>query len=155
MSALERRRLAYAVSAEREIAWFRFASALLVAPAAVAVLVLARPIGAKVIAAVGLAASVGWVVAFFRARARIREAHERHLDIGPEGLRIVLGAEPVEVRWSEVESVDVDEERLLLVVKLAGGGALELPPVWEGVGLEELRVLIEDTRDGALRSPHR
>lgn len=155
MSGGAGRRLAYAVSAEREVAWFRLGSALVVLPSSLAVLACARPIGAKALAVLGLLVSIAWVVAFSRSRARLREAHAKHLDIGPEGLTIALGAAPIQVRWSEVESVEIDEERLVVEVKLVGGDAVDVPPVWEGVGLAELCALIEGTRDGALRPPHR
>ena len=76
-----------------------------------------------------------------------------HLDIGPDGLTIAFGDTMAEVRWTEVEAIELDEERLLIVVRRAEGDAVEIPPVWEGVGLDELYSRIEGTWDGARRPP--
>jgi hypothetical protein len=150
----ERRRLRYAVSMEREIAIFRLGAALLVLPASVAVLVLARPLAAQVFALVGIAVSIGWLIAFLRARTRRDDAPDRHLDIARDGLTIALDGPPISVRWSEIESVEVDEERLVVAMRTLGGEVIDVPPVWEGVGLDELHALIMGTWDDARRPSH-
>ncbi len=148
------RRFEYAVSVERELARFRLVSALVVLPASLLALFLARPLPAKVLALLGVAASVGWMVAFTRARARLRDARSSHLDVGPDGLMMTLGTSSVAIRWSDVVGVDLDEERLVVTLRVANGTKVEVPPTWEGVGLEGLHALIEGAWDDARRPPH-
>ncbi|MBC7172533.1 MAG: hypothetical protein H5U40_08915 [Polyangiaceae bacterium] len=155
MTEISRRRLRYAASAERSVARFRLGSALIVFPCAIAVLAFSPSLVTKAFAFLGVLVSIAWVISFFFARSRLRNAGAFYLDLGPEGLSLAMGGAPIEVSWREVHSVEVDEERLLVVLRLTGGTTLDVPPVWEGVGIYDLCDLIDGTRDGASGASHR
>ncbi len=145
------RRLTLAVGAERAIARFRLASAIVVLPASLYVLVGPHPFPAKALAFLGVLASIGYVAAFFRARARVRGSDAFHLDLADDGMTLCLGGRSTFVAWSEIDDVDVDEERLIVLVRAHDGRSIDVPPVWEGIGLYDLAAMLRKCRDGACR----
>ena len=81
---------------------------------------------------------LGWVAAFALSRKRAREAHQHYLIVDAQGLTMARGAEPVQLRWSEVDDIEVDEDRLVVWVSRRAGERLRIDPVWRGVSLEQL-----------------
>jgi hypothetical protein len=145
------RRLTLAVGAERAIGRFRLASAIVVLPASTYVLLGPHPFPAKALAFLGVLASIGYVVAFFRARARVRGSGAFHLDLADDGMTLCLAGRSASIGWSDIDDVDVDEERLMVVVRVHDGHTVDIPPVWEGVGLYDLAAMLRKCRDGACR----
>jgi hypothetical protein len=140
-----------AVSAERSVARFRLISAIAVLPASIYLLASPQPSAAKALASIGVLVSLGWIAAFFLARARVRDRAAFHLDLADEGMTLCLGKATTTVGWSDVRDVDVDEERLMVVIGLRDGRTVDIPPVWEGTGLYELAAMVASRRDGASR----
>jgi hypothetical protein len=100
-----------------------------------------------ILAAWGIAA--GWVRAWRGTQKRLARAPEYYLALEPEGLHMALETGSVWVPWEDVTAVEVDEERLVVVVHRRGARPLQVPPVWRDAGLEEIRSALE----GAVRSP--
>jgi hypothetical protein len=140
------RRLTLAVGAERSVARFRLVSAFVVLPASIYVLARPSPLPAKTFAVLGVLACLGFVASFFRARARIRGRDAFHLDLADDGMTLCLGAAPTYVAWSEIVDVDVDEDRLMVVMRLRDGRFVDVPPSWEGVGLYELAASLRERK---------
>ncbi|MCA9611166.1 MAG: hypothetical protein H6721_16290 [Sandaracinus sp.] len=135
MSATDRVELD--VSAERAVGRLRLVGA-----------VVALSMGT--VLAVGGAGSVGWALilmswlvglawvgSFVASRRKASRADAFFLELGPDRLVAALGKEPQRVAWRDVRGVDVDEDRLEVVV-LHTGGELRLPSVWRGLGPHEL-----------------
>ena len=91
-------------------------------------------------------ATMFWIVRSVAARGRAR-APERHF-VRLEPDRIVLGAGDAKrtVRWGDVEEVAVDEDRLVVRLRVDGADDLAIEPRYGGLSLYEL--------DEALRAAH-
>lgn len=81
---------------------------------------------------------LGWVAAFAISRRRAREAEAHYLELDSSGLTMARGAAPVRLAWSEVDGVEIDEDRLVVWVSRREGERLRIDPVWRGVSLEQL-----------------
>lgn len=130
--------------AEREIAGLRLGSAILLLPVSVYVLAVDAPMGAKTLAVVGLFGSLIWSLSWVRSRRHLRDAERHYLSLSEDGLTLCLGGDERSVAWASVRDVDVDEDRLVIVVSLDDGQRLDVPPGWEGIGLDGLRDLLEE-----------
>lgn len=80
----------------------------------------------------------GWIAAYAISRRRAREADAHYLELDARGLTMARGADPVHLAWSDVDGVEVDEDRLVVWVSRRKGERLRIDPVWRGVSLEQL-----------------
>jgi len=137
-------RLGLDVHAERSVARLRLVGA-----------VVALSMGT--VLAIGGAGSVGWTLiglswliglawvgAYFVAKRKARRADAWFVEARARELVVALGHEPTRLRWSDVRGVDVDEDRLDVVVRHARG-ELRVPSVWQGVGPHALAERLEET----------
>ena len=130
-------RLPLDLPAERAIARLRVSAALLVSLASGWLLALPYPLP-RAFAVAGFAFAVLWLVRAVRMRRRIRGAADQYLELDRDALRLRDGEREELVPWSEVESIAVDEDRLLLRVARRAGKPLEIEPQYGGVGLYDL-----------------
>lgn len=138
-------RLGLDVRAERSVARLRLVGA-----------VVALSMGT--VLAIGGAGSVGWTLivlswliglawvgAYFAAKRKARRADAWFVEARTDELAVALGREPTRLRWSDVRGVDVDEDRLDVVVRHTSG-ELRVPSVWQGVGPHALAERLEGAR---------
>ncbi len=97
----------------------------------------------------GTLVSAGWVVAYRRSRTRAAQAARHFLEISEAGLTLAEGEEEHHIAWTEMETVEVDEERLVVSVARKEAAPLTIQPRYRGVSLEELAAAIRRGREGA------
>jgi hypothetical protein len=106
---------------ERAIAWLRIVGSVVVAGGVIWLLSLGPGLIGVVLGAVGGLASLGWLLVGLRGRKRANEhAGAHYLEVSDEGFVLAEGAKVQRVRWSEVKSVAVDEDRLVVRVERKG-----------------------------------
>lgn len=141
--------------AERSVSRLRLVAAALVGSSSVVILLFASPSTfGVVIALLGLGASLGWVVAFRRSGKRVDDKGRYYLRLDAEGLRLARGGEARELAWSEVLELQVDEERLVVVLQLGDGRTLDIPPIFRGYGLYEIEDLLKARLRAASTASH-
>lgn len=142
---------------EMSIASLRMVAGLVVG--ALSVFLLALPLGTapRVLAGVALAVSIAWIVVAARGRRRIRSRDAWWVELGDE-LAVAQGGDPAVISWRDIARVDVDEERLDVVVHRATGGELRILPVWRGadgpLGLHDVADVIVAAWEDAKRRDH-
>lgn len=149
---IETRRFALDRRSEREVAALRLGSALLLLPAATYVLTTDAPIGAKGLAIIGIVGAVFWVLSWMRTRRHLHDAERYYLSMSDSGFTLCLGGDERSVTWASVRDVEVDEDRLVAVVSMQTGETLDIPPCWEGIGLERLVEILDEAARSA-RTP--
>lgn len=146
----EARRFELDVSAERSVARLRlFGAAVALVMGTALAIGGAGSVGWTLIALTWLV-GLGWIGAWFAARRKTRRADAWFVELG-DALRVALGREPVVVAWNDVRTVDVDEDRLDVLVRHAGGD-LRVPSVWKGVGPHELAKQLRAAHEASLQS---
>jgi hypothetical protein len=128
-------RFEFDTRAEREVAALRtgLSLVLLVAGAWLFALPYALP---RAFAAAGIAFAGLWL--WRNARARRSAVDQYALELGPDALILREAGVDIAVGWPDIQSVAIDEDRLLVIVARKGAPALELQPHYRGVGLHEL-----------------
>lgn len=133
-----RRRFELDVAAERSTGNLRLVGAALVAACAVWIAA-SEPSALGWVAAVLTAlAAAGWVAAWRHGRRRARRAEDWYLELGDEALLLAEGPERLQVPWTDVHEVQVDEDRLVVRLERRNDKPLEIQPRYEGAGLHEL-----------------
>lgn len=139
---------------ERSVAALRLVAAVVVAGAAIW-LALLRPSGAAWICIGGaFVASLAWLGMAAAARRRVQRAEDHRLVIGEDGLTLVEGARVRRSAWEEIEAIEVDEDRLVVVVRLRGEEEpIVVEPRYGGLGVFDLDRAIRAAREQAARPP--
>jgi hypothetical protein len=119
-------RLPLDLRAERAIARLRVSAALMVALASGWLLALPYPLP-RLFALAGFGFALLWFVRAARMRRQIRGAADHYLELARDALRLREGERSERVPWSEVESISVDEDRLLLRVARRRGPSRSSP----------------------------
>lgn len=144
-------RLGLDVVATRGVGRLRLVGALVVFPSSLIFGMGGEPLH-YTLAGLGVLVSIGWTAAWARSRRAIAGAGERFLDLSGDALSVVEGEQRTEVPWSSVVTIDVDEERLVVVVERQTEAPLRIEPVWGGLGVYELRDRLQATASGARRA---
>ncbi|AKF06863.1 hypothetical protein [Sandaracinus amylolyticus] len=84
----------------------------------------------------GLAACAGWVALVGRSRRRARGTVSLRLE--PDALRLADGATTIELPWSDVSDVAVDEDRLDVRITRRDGDPLRIEPMFRGASVYDL-----------------
>ncbi|MEM9190299.1 MAG: hypothetical protein AAGF12_14035 [Myxococcota bacterium] len=134
---------------ERAVGRLRLGAALVVAIGSVWILAAGAGTIGTTLAIVGLLASVGWVFAFRGSRKKATKAATYYLELDSSGLTLAEGKAPTQVKWSEITSVDVDEDRLVVAVARRNDKDLILQPRYRGVDLYSLAAAVETARSAA------
>jgi hypothetical protein len=126
-------------AAELSLARLRMTCAALAAVSSIAVLLGKVPVAVFLVGALGLALSLAWLVQARRSAQRARDPQANYLAVHAKGL---LWSEPprppIWVAWSEVSGLEVDEERLDIVVSRKAAAPLHIEPRYPGVEIHEL-----------------
>lgn len=135
--------LAMDVRAERDVARLRLAGAITCGLGAVSIAVLQPTRIGYVVAVLAALASLGWTISFLRARRRRAVPTAYTLTLRDAGLELCEGTRTVSLAWDEVRAVEVDEDRLVVLVYRRDGAApLVLEPRYEGTSVYTLCELV-------------
>jgi hypothetical protein len=100
----------------------------------------------RILAVAGLVFAVVWVGLARRSVRQLASAADHYLDIGDRGLTLKAGAQSRSLAWSEVDAVEIDEDRLVVRVRVRGADSLIVEPQYGELGLRELAEAIERGR---------
>lgn len=123
---------------ELALARLRLVAAGLAAAAAIAMLLSALPFVMVLLAVLALLVSLGWWGRARRLSKRAKNPEEHYLALYERGLMSADGAQRVWVAWKEVTHIDVDEERLEIVVQRGTAEPIRLEPRFPGLEIHEL-----------------
>ena len=143
------------MKSDRAVAMLRLASALVVGLCST-LLFLAAPQGGllRILAFVGWAVAIGWFLAWRRHLKLRPSSTQWALQLNEEGLAIEKKSSTITVPWAQIEAIDVDEERLTVVLSRTGADPVPIEPCWGGLGLYDLHGLLQAHRQGAITSRH-
>jgi hypothetical protein len=100
------------------------------------------------IASLGFAAL--FVVRARRQRARAQDASRHFLDIGEQHLALAEGDQARSLAWADVETVEIDDDRLVVVLRLRDRAPWIIEPYYGGLALrplaERLHTALERSR---------
>jgi hypothetical protein len=133
--------------AERSTARLRQAAALVVGGAGSWLALAQGTLAAGAVGALALLAGVAW---WGRARGQKRRAAHASataLVLDDNGFELTSSAKPtIRVLWGEVEAIQVDEERLGVVVQRRNAPTVTVEPVYRGLSLYDLEVILAEHR---------
>jgi hypothetical protein len=98
------------------------------------------------LALAGVVFSTIWVVMARRSVGQLLSAGNHYLDIGADGFTLLSGAQKRFVTWSEIDAVEIDEDRLAVRLRIRGADSLLVEPHYGELGLRELAETIERAR---------
>jgi hypothetical protein len=111
----------------------------------------------RILAVAGLVFATVWVGLARRSIEQVARAGRHYLDIGTTGFTIHAGAQESYLAWSDIEAVEIDEDRLVVRLRVRGAAPLAVEPQYGGLGLRELAQTIERGRSrsvaGSLPAP--
>jgi hypothetical protein len=111
----------------------------------------------RLLAGAGLVFATVWVVRARSSVAQLASAGDHYLETDPEGLTVRAGAQQRRLAWSEIAAVEIDEDRLVIQLRLQSGGRpLAIEPQYGELGLYELGEWIQRARPdqmAGVRSP--
>lgn len=96
---------------------------------------------AVVVSITVIAAGIAWARRANKAAARA--TLETLLDLAPTGFTLARAGE---VAWSTVTGVEVDEDRLVVLVHRTSGDPVVVEPVYDGISVYDLAALFERCR---------
>jgi hypothetical protein len=104
------------------------------------------------LAAAGLIFATLWVVLARRSMKQLADAELHYLDIGDLTLQVRTGAQLQTLAWSDVEAVEIDEDRLVVLLRVRGAKPLAIEPMYGGLTLTELGMTLQRARQSSLAS---
>lgn len=144
-----RQRLQVAPTDQRWLALVRGGSAALAALGSLALLCADVPLPVFLAALLGLLMSLLWIGQARRALRVARSAEAHHLSIYRDGFVVAEGQHVTRVPFGHVRELEVDEERLDILVKLSTGESLRLEPRYPGVAIHDLVRSLHEAREQA------
>ena len=152
MSDIERgsalRRFEVDPAGERSVGRLRLAAAVLASLGAIAMLLSSLPFVIMMVAVLALLVSAGWIAKARSSERRARTSEDHFLALYSRGFELGEGPARTWIAWERVTHIDVDEERLDIVVELQDRDPLRLEPRYPGVEIYQLM----DTLRNAWRS---
>jgi hypothetical protein len=100
----------------------------------------------RALAVSGVVFAAIWVVLARRSVRQLLRAGDHYLDIGAGGFTLMSGAEQRFVAWSDLDAVEIDEDRLVVRLRVRGADSLIVEPQYGELGLRELAATIERGR---------
>lgn len=136
--------------AERSVATLRLVAAAAVAIGAIWLILLRPPAQVWLCVILALVASFAWIVMALGARRRLRRAEDHRLVLDAGGLALFEGENERRVAWDAVDSIETDEERLVVEVRIRDEAApIVVEPRYGGLGLVELEEAIRKAKEEA------
>lgn len=142
----ERERLPFD-RATADVAWTRRVAIGVTVIGAALLAGLARTWWAYGVALASLVAVRFWAMRVTTAAHEEKQLAERAIELDDEGVSIPRASgETTRVAWSELARVEIDHERLLVVLRRTDETEIEIEPTFGGLGLEGLAARIESRR---------
>lgn len=142
MSELDRgallQRFEVDAATEHSLARLRFWAACLASVGAVAMLLSSLPFVIMLVAVLALLVSLGWMAKARSTEKRAKAPQDHFLALYASGLEVAEGPSRTWVLWDSVTHIDVDEERLDIVLERANEDPLRLEPRYPGVEIHDL-----------------
>ncbi len=123
---------------ERSVSRLRLVAAVLAGLGAIAMLLSELPFTMLLIAVLALLVSAGWIAKSRSIEKRARTPEEHFLALHKHGLLLREGAAITWVPWARITHIDVDDERLDIVLDWGEEAPLRLEPRYPGVEIYEL-----------------
>ncbi len=141
-----RERLAFD-AATADVAWTRRVAIGVVVLGAAVLAGLARAWWAYLVAVGSLIAVRFWAMRVTTAAHEQTQLADRALELDAVGIAIPrVSGEVTRAAWSEIERVEIDHDRLLVIVRQKDGVEVEIEPTFGGLGLEGLAQRIDAAR---------
>ena len=136
--------------ATAEVAWTRRVAIGVTVIGAASLAALARTWWSYGVAILSLVAVRFWAQRVTTAAHEETQLAERAIELDDEGLSIPRASgEVTQVAWRDVARIEIDHDRLLVVVKHRDQSEIEIEPCFGGLGLEGLASRIEARRPRA------
>ena len=131
-------RLMLDMQAERTNAHLRIAAAWIALGAGIWLGAVENDVWLRLTALVSIAFALRWLTAQRAARARLLDGQAYYVEISPERLVIAEGPSQRSVARDEIRAIELDEDRLIVVVRLVDGEELAIEPRYGNLGPREL-----------------
>lgn len=127
----------------------RLVAAVLTAVAAIWLTWVEREIWFRLLAVAGGLFAARWLMVYrnsARTVSAIDDPHAHYLEITTERLTVADGTHQRSIPIERIERIELDEDRLVAVVRLGSGEELPIEPVYGGLGLRDLAETLERYR---------
>jgi hypothetical protein len=125
-------------ASERAVSRLRLTAAVLAGLGAIAMLLSTLPFTMLLIAILALLVSAGWIAKSRTIEQRARTPEQHYLALHARGLMLCEGGSLSWVPWECVTHIEVDEERLDIVLERSTEPPLRLEPRYPGVEIYTL-----------------
>jgi hypothetical protein len=122
---------------QRQAAWFRILAGQVAAAGGLWLCFVTSSWLLRITGAISILFAMLWMRAQLRVLRSARE-HVDYLELGPHHLALVEGGVARSIVLTSIRSVELDHDRLVVVLQLDDGTTLSLEPRYPGVGLREL-----------------
>ena len=126
------------ISGERAQARVRVTAAWLAMAAGIWLAAVDAAVWLRVTALTSVAFSVRWLMVQRAARAALSDPTQHYLEITREHLVIAEGSSQRTIARQEIRAIELDEDRLVVVVRLLDGQAQTIEPRYGKLGPREL-----------------
>jgi hypothetical protein len=131
-------RLMLDTQGERTLARIRVAAAVLALISGVWLAWVEGGTWLRLTALASVAFALRWLSLQSTARATLADPQAHYLEIGADQLVIAAGAERRVIARNSVQAVELDDDRLVVVLRLSGGEELAIEPRYGDLSLREL-----------------
>ena len=125
---------------ERTDARVRLSAAVVAGAAALWLAWVERSVWLRVAALVSLLFALRFIASYRKVRRLAKDASAHYLEITTERVTLALGdgAEQQSIPFERVTRIELDEDRIAVVLRVGDAEALTVEPVYGGLGLREL-----------------
>jgi hypothetical protein len=82
--------------------------------------------------------AVRWIIGYRKLRGVVFAAAEHYLEVTPERITIAQGSEQRTIGRDGVRAIELDDDRLVVVLRLHTGEEVVIEPVYGGLGSRDL-----------------
>jgi hypothetical protein len=126
------------VELEQSNAQLRLVAAVLAAAAGIWLVWVEHSVWLRLTALASVAFAVHWTLGF-RKTSRVTQAAARHfLEISTQRLTLASGASERTIAFERVQRIELDEDRLAVVLRMDSGEELAIEPMYGGLDLRGL-----------------
>lgn len=137
------RRLDLDVRGERQVALLRLVAAIVVALGALWIAAIGPGLAGWVIVLLAAIAAFFWAKASRASRRRVANPAGSYLAIAEMGLHIGKDGTVCRVPRAEVTGIELDEDRLVVVVRRRDGTSVIVEPIYGGIGAYDLHETLD------------
>jgi hypothetical protein len=121
----------------------RLVAAVITAAAAIWLAWVERSIWLRLVAAAGGVFAARWLLVYRRSANAVSPTDAHYLEITMERVTVASGAQQRAIPMAQVERIELDDDRLVVVLRLGNGEELPIEPVYGGLGLRDLAETLE------------